>query len=39
MSTKPQVLLVEDSAPLAAIYQQYLKNEKLILNHVDSSGL
>ncbi len=36
MSTKPQVLLVEDSAPLAAIYQQYLKNEKLILNHVET---
>jgi len=36
MTNKPRVLLVEDSAPLAAIYQQYLKNEKINLSHVDS---
>jgi two-component system repressor protein LuxO len=36
MTKKPSVLLVEDSAPLAAIYQEYLKNEKINITHVDT---
>lgn len=34
MSDKPNVLLVEDAAPLAAIYQQYLQDELIDLTHV-----
>lgn len=36
MTNKPSVLLVEDSEPLAAIYQQYLKKLSINLTHVDS---
>lgn len=36
MSNNPNVLLVEDSTPLAAIYQQYLKNLAIKLSHVES---
>ena len=36
MRDKPRILLVEDSAPLAAIYQQYLKKEGVELTHVDT---
>jgi two-component system repressor protein LuxO len=35
---KPSVLLVEDAASLAMIYQQYLRNEPISLTHT-SSGL
>jgi DNA-binding NtrC family response regulator len=34
MKDSPRVLLVEDSAPLAAVYQEYLKDELLTLEHV-----
>jgi len=36
MSDKPRVLLVEDAAPQAKIYQQYLKDEMITLTHVDT---
>ena len=36
MTTKPSVLLVEDSKPLAALYQQYLKDVKINLVCVGS---
>jgi len=36
MTTKPSVLLVEDSKPLAALYQQYLKDVKIDLVCVGS---
>ncbi len=36
MPEQARVLLVEDSLPLAAIYQQYLKDEPIQLAHVDS---
>jgi DNA-binding NtrC family response regulator len=36
MTRKPIVLLVEDSTPLATLYQQYLKDEKIKLVCVDS---
>ncbi len=36
MQDKPNVLLVEDTAPLAAIYQQYLSDEMINLSHVDT---
>lgn len=36
MSSKQKVLLVEDSPSLAAMYQQFLKNEPVILSTVDS---
>ena len=36
MATKPNVLLVEDTSTLAAIYQEYLKNEAINLQHVAS---
>ncbi len=34
MTDRPNVLLVEDAAPLAAIYKQYLKDEMIDLVHV-----
>ncbi len=34
MGKKARVLLVEDTDSLAAIYQQYLKNEPLLVSHV-----
>ncbi|MCU7936119.1 MAG: sigma-54 dependent transcriptional regulator [Candidatus Thiodiazotropha sp. (ex Dulcina madagascariensis)] len=36
MRDKPSVLLVEDAAPMAALFQQYLKDEPIELSHVDS---
>jgi len=36
MSNTPNVLLVEDSAPLAAIYKQFLKSLPIKVTHVDS---
>lgn len=36
MSDKPSVLLVEDAAPQALLYQQYLKDELINLEHVDT---
>lgn len=36
MTDKPKVLIVEDSAPQARLYQQYLKSEKLDLTIVSS---
>lgn len=38
MGDKPGVLLVEDSAPLAAIYQEYLKEEMIELTHVETGA-
>jgi len=38
MLDKPSVLLVEDAAPLAALYQQYLKNEMIELTHVGTGA-
>ncbi|NOX91287.1 MAG: sigma-54-dependent Fis family transcriptional regulator [Gammaproteobacteria bacterium] len=38
MSDKPGVLLVEDAAPQAALFQQYLKNEMINLTHVDTGA-
>ncbi|WP_028863930.1 sigma-54-dependent transcriptional regulator [Psychromonas aquimarina] len=38
MSDKPKVLIVEDSAPQARLYEQYLKNESIDLSVV-STGL
>ncbi|MCP3870946.1 MAG: sigma-54-dependent Fis family transcriptional regulator [Gammaproteobacteria bacterium] len=38
MSDKPSVLLVEDAAPLATVYQQYLKDELIELTHVDTGS-
>ncbi|MCU7905405.1 MAG: sigma-54 dependent transcriptional regulator [Candidatus Thiodiazotropha sp. (ex Epidulcina cf. delphinae)] len=35
MRDKPSVLLVEDAAPMAALFQQYLKDEPIELSHVD----
>lgn len=36
MENRPRVLLVEDSASLAAIYKQYLTQEDIELEHVES---
>lgn len=36
MHDKPRVLLVEDSASLSVVYQEYLKNEPISLTHVDT---
>jgi len=36
MSDKPSILLVEDAAPQAALYLQYLKDEIIDLTHVDT---
>lgn len=36
MSDKPSVLLVEDNAPQARLYQQYLKDEMISFTHVDT---
>jgi len=38
MSHKPGVLLVEDAAPQAALFRQYLKNEMIRLTHVDTGA-
>lgn len=38
MSDKPHVLLVEDSAPQARLYQEYLKEQMLTLTHVDTGA-
>lgn len=35
---KPSVLLVEDSPSLAAVYQEYLRDEPCALSHVSSGG-
>lgn len=39
MSDKPKVLIVEDSAPQARLYQQYLKAEMINLSAVESGTL
>ncbi len=36
MSDKPKVLLIEDNAPQARLYQEYLKDEMIRLTHVDN---
>jgi len=36
MQEAPKVLLVEDSAPLAAVYLEYLKKEKIYASHVET---
>jgi len=36
MQNSPKVLLVEDSAPLAAVYLEYLKKEKIPATHVET---
>ncbi|OUS11957.1 sigma-54-dependent Fis family transcriptional regulator [Gammaproteobacteria bacterium 53_120_T64] len=36
MSHKPNVLLIEDNAPQARLYQQYLANEKIALSLIDN---
>ncbi len=38
MKDKPNVLLVEDAAPQAALYQQYLKDEMIELSLVSTGG-
>lgn len=38
MSDKPNVLLIEDAAAQAALFQQYLKNEMINLYHVDTGA-
>jgi len=38
MSSKPKVLLVEDSPSLARVYLEYLRNEPCHTSHVDSGG-
>ena len=38
MSSKPRVLLVEDSAPQARLFQEYLGKEELELEHVDNGA-
>jgi two-component system repressor protein LuxO len=36
MNDNPNVLLIEDNAPQARLYQQYLKDESINLTHVDT---
>jgi len=36
MNDNPSVLLIEDNAPQARLYQQYLKDELISLTHVDT---
>ncbi len=38
MSDKPSVLLVEDAAPQAALFQQYLESEMISLTHVGTGA-
>ncbi len=38
MSNKPRVLLVEDSIPMARLFQQYLRDEMIKLEHVESGA-
>lgn len=39
MHDKPRILLVEDSLPLAKVYQQYLGDEMFELSHADTGEL
>lgn len=38
MQEAPKVLLVEDSAPLAAVYLEYLKKENIYASHVETGS-